>query len=88
MSDRFDFRTAQKLVELVENAASKLDVQNGQMEARFGRLHEFFKDEGYDVFVPDMSSADKAIADVISQMHLVSKALSEYAARLYEISRS
>ena len=87
MADKFDFRTAEKLLELVEGTASKLDVQNGQMEARFGRLHEFFKDAGYDEVATDMTAANKATMDVIRQMHLVSKALAEYAAHLREVSQ-
>ncbi len=86
MSNRFDFRTAEKLVALVEKTAANLDVQNGQMETRFGRLHDYFKDDGYDEFSTDMSSADRAVNDVITQMHAVSRALSEYADRLKENS--
>lgn len=79
MADRFDFRTANKLVELVEKTASALDVQNGQMETRFGRLHDFFRDEGYDEFTADMSAANRSVAEVIKQMHAVSRALANYA---------
>lgn len=86
MSNKFDFRTAEKLVGLVESTASKLDVQNGQMETRFGRLHDFFKDAGYDEFTSDMSSANKAVTEVITQMHAVSRALADYAAVLRENS--
>ena len=86
MSNRFDFRTAEKLVELVEKTASNLDVQNGQMETRFGHLHDFFKDAGYDEFTADMGAANRAVAEVITQMHAVSRALAEYAAKLKENS--
>ena len=86
MSNRFDFRTAERLVELVEKTALNLDVQNGQMETRFGRLHDFFKDAGYDEFTADMGAANKAVSEVIKQMHAVSRALVEYAARLRENS--
>ena len=84
MSDLFDFRTAEKLIALVEKTASTIDVQNGQMETRFGRLHDFFKDEGYDEYSIDMSTANRSISEVLSQMHAVSRALAEYAARLRE----
>ena len=87
MSDNkfaFNFQIANALIEKVEKFATNLDVQNGQMETRFGRLHDFFKDEGYDEFTTDMSSAEKSIKDVITQLHAVSKALAEYAQRIEE----
>lgn len=84
MSNMFSFREAERLVEVVEGAAAKLDVQNGQMETRFSRLHDFFADAGYDEFVTDMSAASSSVEDVIRQMHEVSQSLVEYAARLRE----
>ena len=84
MADMFDFHQASRLIEVVEGTAAKLDVQNGQMEARFGRLHDFFEDAGYDEFVTDMSAANTAVENVIRQMHEVSHALSDYAERIRE----
>ena len=82
MSDKFDFSTANQLIQAVEGAASALDVKNGQMEKRFGNLREYFKDAGYDVFAADMSAADTAIKEVITQLHEVSRNIGEYAIRL------
>ena len=79
MSNRFDFRTAEKLVELVEKTASNL-------ETRFGRLHDFFKDAGYDEFTADMGAANRAVKEVTTQMHAVSRTLANYAAVLRENS--
>ena len=80
--DKFDFEVASALVQAVETAASTLDVKNGQMEARFGRLREFFKDSGYDAYETDMSAANNAAEEVINQMHVVAKHIAEYAERI------
>lgn len=84
MSNMFDFHEANRLIESVEKAARDFDTQNGQMEARFTRLRDFFADDGYEEFVPDMKKANVAIADVIRQMHKVSQAIGDYAERLRE----
>ncbi len=85
-SNIFNFKVANALIEKVEKFATNLDVQNGQMETRFGRLHDFFKDDGYDEFTMDMSSAKKSIEEVIVQLHAVSRALAEYTQRIEENS--
>lgn len=87
MSDKFDFNVARTLVQAVANTASALDVKNGQMEKRFGNLSQYFKDSGYDAYAADMSAADKAIEEVIAQLHVVGKHISEYATKLEEASR-
>ena len=84
MATLFDFNTAAQLLEMVEANAAKLDVQNGQMEKRFGLLHEFFRDVGYDDFAADMEKANRAVEEVIVSMHAVSRAIGEYADRLRE----
>ena len=80
----FDFHQASRLIEVVEKAAAQLDVQNGQLEMRFGRLHDFFEDAGYDEFVTDMSATHNTVEDIIRHMHAVSRALGEYAGRIQE----
>lgn len=85
MADKFDFNTATALVEVVTQSASALDVKNGEMEKHFGNLHEGFKDAGYDAFATDMSAANKAIKDVIDQLHAVGKHIADYAQRLSEV---
>lgn len=84
MSDKFDFNTASRLVQVIESAASALDVKNGQMEKRFGELHESFKDSGYDAYALDMTAADKAIGEVIQQLRAVGAHIAKYAIRLQE----
>ena len=84
MSDKFDFRTAQQLIEAVEGTASALDIKNGQMTKRFGNLQNYFKDSGYDEFAVDMSAADIAIEDVISHLHEISRKIAEYANQLQD----
>jgi len=80
--DKFDFQQAERLIEAVNSSASQIDVKNGQMEKRFGDLREYFKDSGYDDFAGDMSAANKAIADIIQQLHEISKHIASYAERL------
>lgn len=84
MGDKFDFRTADRLVDAVNKTAATLDVKNGQMEKYFGNLHDSFRDPGYDEFTGDMTAADKAIKEVIKQMHAVSKAIADYSNQLRE----
>lgn len=83
-SNKFDFNTASNLVQAVEAAASALEVKNGQMETRFGKLHDSFKDDAYTAFATDMDKADKAIGDVISQLRAVAAHIAKYAERLRE----
>lgn len=80
--DKFDFNVASSLIQVVEGAASAIDVKNGQMEKKFGALHEFFKDAGYDEFESEMNAANKVIEDIISQLHEVSKHIGDYSQRL------
>ena len=83
--DKFDFTVASSLVQAVESAASTLDVKNGQMEQKFGSLRAGFKDSGYDAFAVDMSAANNAVKEVIKQMHVVAKHISEYAEQLRDV---
>ena len=83
-SDKFDFQVAQKLVEAVEQAASQIDVKNGQIEKKFNNLHQVFKDAGYDAFERDMSAADSSIEEIIRELHHISKAINMYAMRLQD----
>lgn len=82
MGNKFDFHTADSLVQAVETAASALEVKNGQMEQRFGQLHETFKDDGYDAYAIDMKAADKAIGEVVTQLRVVGAHIAKYADRL------
>ena len=85
MADKFDFRVASTLIQVIEQSASTLDVKNGQMEKHFGNLHEGFKDAGYDAYATDMTAANKAIKEVIDQIHAVSKHIADYAQKLSEV---
>jgi len=80
--DKFDFNVASSLVQAVEGTASALETQNGQMEAKFGALRDGFRDSGYDAFALDMSAADTAVKDVVTQLHAVSRHIANYAVRL------
>lgn len=82
MSERFDFRQANELGQSITIAADKLDVLNGQMEKRFGELGDYFRDGGYEEYAIDMTSASKAIADVMQQMQAVGRAILDYAREL------
>ena len=84
--NKFDFNVANQLVQAVAATADALAVKNGQMEKRFGNLHETFKDSGYDEFAVDMTAANKAIEEVIAQLKAVGGAIAKYAARLQEES--
>ncbi len=83
--DKFDFTVASSLVQAVDAAASTLDVKNGQMEKKFGGLHEGFKDSGYDAYSLDMAAANNAIKSVMTQMRVVAKHIAEYAEKLRDI---
>lgn len=83
--DKFDFNVANSLVQTVDAAASTLDVKNGQMEKKFGALREGFKDSGYDAYALDMSAANNAVKDVVTQMRAVAKHIAEYAEKLKQI---
>lgn len=83
--DKFDFKIANSLVQSVDAAASTLDIKNGQMEKKFGNLHESFKDSGYDSYALDMSAANNAIKDVVTQMRVVAKHIAEYAEKLKHV---
>ena len=83
--DKFDFNVADSLVQAVDTAASTLDVKNGQMEKKFGNLREGFKDSGYDAYALDMSAANNAVKDVVTQMRVVAKHIAEYAEKLKHI---
>ena len=87
MGDRFDFGVASSLVQVVEGAASALDMKNDQMKKRFGDLREGFKDSSYDELMLDMSAADNAIEEVISQLHAISRHIAEYSIKLQEASK-
>lgn len=80
--NKFDFNTANRLVELVAGVVDTLDVKNGQMEHRFGALREVFKDDGYDRYSKDMKKADEAIGEVLNQMKKVGAAIATYAVKL------
>lgn len=82
MSDKFDFKVAEMLIQTVERAASTLDVKNGQMEKRFGDLREHFKDSGYDDFAVDMKAANESVKEIIDQLHMISQKLGDYAERI------
>lgn len=81
-NDLFDFTAASTLIQAVEGAASAIDIKNGQMEQRFGKLREGFKDAGYDALAIDMKAANVAISEVIKQLHSVSKHIADYAVKL------
>lgn len=83
--DKFDFTVASSLVQTVDTAASALNVKNSQMEQKFGQLREGFKDSGYDAFALDMSAANNAINDVVTQMRVVAKHIAEYAEKMKTI---
>lgn len=85
MANKFDFRTAEKLVEMIDAAAAKLDVKNGQMEKYFAVLHDSFKDEGYEAFSTDMSLANKAIGEVILELKKTGGKIAAYAEKLQEL---
>lgn len=85
MATKFDFNVADSLVGAVEQAASTLDVKNGQIEKHFGALHEGFKDSAYEEYALDMSAANKAIQDVITQMRAVASKIAAYSDKLREI---
>ena len=87
MSNKFDFRVANSLVQAVEGVAAALDVKSGQLEKRFGNLREGFKDSGYDALMLDMSAANKAIEEVIGQLHAVSKHIADYSIKIQEASK-
>ena len=82
MGNKFDFEVASKLELMTFKAADTLDVQNGQMEKRFGALEEFVKDSGYNAFAVDMKSADAVIREVIIQMRSVANHIHDYAEKL------
>lgn len=82
--DRFDFNVASLLIQLVESAASAIDIKNGQIEKNFEILHGFFRDEGYDKFEREMKSANKLIEDIIIQLHEIGKNIEEYSQRLQD----
>lgn len=81
-SDKFDFVVATALIQSVEAAASALEVENQSLEQRFGKLREGFKDSAYDAYLADMSAASMAIANVISQMRVVSKHIIAYSEKM------
>lgn len=83
--NKFDFRVASALVQAVNSAANTLDVKNGQMEKAFGNLREGFNDDGYDEIAVDMTAANKVIGDVIKQMNIVGKYISDYAEKLKNV---
>lgn len=76
--DKFDFRAADQLIQAVEMAAAQIDVKNDQMKIRFSRLHEYFKDEGYDQLSVDMNAANKSIDEIIRQLHDIAKHILNY----------
>lgn len=85
MGNKFDFEVASKLELMAFTAANTLEVQNGQMEKRFGALEEFVKDSGYHAFAVDMKSADAAIREVIVQMRSVAYHIHIYAEKLRDV---
>lgn len=82
MGNKFDFETANLLIEVVGTTTTNLNDQNAQMEKRFGDLRSFFRDDGYDSFTGDMSVANSSIKSLLEQMRAVSRSLAEYAKRL------
>lgn len=82
MNDKFDFRVAEQLVQAVEMAAAQIDIKNEQMKFRFTRLHEYFKDEGYDQFSVDMNEAGKSIDEIIQQLHDIANYIANYKQQL------
>jgi len=83
--DKFDFNVANSLIQAVSAAASTLEIKNGQMEKKFGNLREGFNDSGYDAYALDMSAANKAVKDVITQMRVVAKHIDDYKEKLKNI---
>lgn len=84
--DKFDFGVADVLVQRVDSASDVLEDKNEEMERKFSRLHEGFKDSGYDAFAQDMSAAKNAVNDVVLQMRVVAKHIAIYAERLRDES--
>lgn len=82
MGDKFDFGTASRLVEAVNATASSLEMKNEQLEKKFLNLRTGFNDSGYDKYAADMSVADTKIKDVIVQLKIVGKHISEYSEKL------
>ena len=83
--DKFDFHVATSLVQAVDTSASTLEAKNEQMEQRFGKLREGFKDSGYDAYALDMSAANNTVKAVVTQMRSVAKHIAEYAEKLEHI---
>lgn len=83
--NKFDFNVASSLVQVIDAAASTLEIKNEEMEKKFGNLREGFKDSGYDAYAMDMSAAKKTVEDVIAQMRVVAKHVAEYAEKLKTI---
>lgn len=85
--DKFDFHVAESLVQVVQQAATALEIKNGQMEQKFGALHEGFKDSGYDAYACDMTAAGTVANGVITQLHTVAGCIAKYAARMRDEAR-
>lgn len=85
MSEFFSFEAAQALSDACAITADKIDVCNGQMEKRFGELGEYFRDGGYEEYALDMTSADKAISDVVAQLKHVGQTIRKYAEELKRV---
>ena len=80
--DKFDFNAASQLVQVVDYAAQTIDVKNGQIEKKFGKLHEFFKDNRYDEFESEMSAVNNSIEQIVTQLHEIGRHIAEYSERL------
>lgn len=82
--NKFDFRIANALVQAVNTAANTLDVQNGQMEKRFGALKNYFNDDGYEEFNVDMTAANREVQNVVEQLNQVAGKIADYSQKLQD----
>jgi len=82
MSNRFDFTVAEQLCAAVDQAADLMETKRTELDSRFKKLHESFKDDAYENFSLDMDAANRAVSDVIQQMKDTAKHIGQYAQQL------
>lgn len=86
-SNKFDYGVADSLARSVTMLADQLEIKTGQMETRFGRLADSFRDEGYTSFETEMAAATKSVAEVISQLQVIANHVAVYAEKIKEADR-
>ena len=82
MSNRFDFTVAEALCDAVNKASNLMEKKSEDLETRFQKLHEFFKDDAYENLSQDMSAANRSVDNVIQQMRDTAKHIGQYAQHL------